>query len=96
MRGYNCPRPTRENQGPSIDSIVPNTGSFLGGIAIVITGTALTGMDTVTVGGVPAILVVVVNDQLMTAVAPSIGLGAKAVVTSGPLGISNALTFTGI
>jgi formylglycine-generating enzyme required for sulfatase activity len=70
---------------PTVSSVSPASGSTLGGTAITITGTALTGASSVTVGGVAATSVVVVSSTSITAVTPAGAAGAKnvAVTTAG-------------
>jgi formylglycine-generating enzyme required for sulfatase activity len=70
---------------PTVSSVSPTSGSTLGGTAITITGTNLTGASSVTVGGVAATSVVVVSPTRITAVTPAGTAGAKtvAVTTAG-------------
>ena len=55
----------------SVSSIAPNLGSASGGSLITITGAYLALTTGVTVGGVPATNVTVVNANTVTAVTPS-------------------------
>ena len=70
---------------PSITSVTPNKGTSLGGTAIKITGTNLTGATSVTVGGVAATSVVVNSSTSMSAVTPA-GTGAVSVGVTTPDG----------
>lgn len=79
-----------ETSAPIIASIAPTSGTTLGGTAITITGTNLTGASSVTVGGVAATSVVVLSDILITAVTPAGIAGAKDVVVTTPLGTASA------
>ena len=51
-------------------SVVPNSGSTLGGTVVTIGGTGFTGTTTVTFGGVLATGIHVVDDTTITATAP--------------------------
>jgi formylglycine-generating enzyme required for sulfatase activity len=70
----------------SVASIVPNTGPYLGGTAITITGSFLAGTTSVTIGGVPATDVQVVDATTVTATTPAGSVGAVDVVVSGAKG----------
>ncbi|MEN9669459.1 MAG: hypothetical protein RLZZ386_1366, partial [Planctomycetota bacterium] len=68
---------------PTISGVSPSSGTTLGGTAITITGTNLTGATSVTVGGVPATNVIVVSETVVTAVTPSTSvIGTKNVSVS--------------
>ncbi len=75
-----------------ITSIVPNTGSYVGGTPITITGQYLAGTTAVTIGGVPCTNVVSVSSTQVTAVTPAGSVGAVDVVITGTKG---ALTVAG-
>ena len=75
---------------PTITSVAPTSGSTLGGTAITITGTNLTGTTSVTVGGVAATSVVVVSSTSITAVTPAGTAGAKSVAVTTPGGTATA------
>ena len=86
---------TLVNQAPTISSVSPSSGSTLGGTAITITGTNLTGATSVTVGGVAA-TDVVVSSTSVTAVTPAgtAGLTSVAVTTPGGTAtLPSAFTF---
>lgn len=70
---------------PTISNVSPSSGTTLGGTAITITGTNLTGASSVTVDGVAATSVNVVSSTSITAVTPAGSAGAKdvAVTTAG-------------
>ena len=75
-----------------ITSIVPNTGPYVGGTPITITGQYLAGTTAVTIGGVPCTNVVSVSATQVTAVTPAGSVGAVDVVITGTKG---ALTVAG-
>jgi formylglycine-generating enzyme required for sulfatase activity len=66
-----------------ITSIVPNTGPYVGGTPITITGQYLAGTTAVTIGGVPCTNVVSVSATQVTAVTPAGSVGAVDVVVNG-------------
>jgi hypothetical protein len=77
---------------PKITSISPNSGPVTGGTPVIITGSDFAAGSTVTIGGVAATNVVVVEDSRITATAPAIqnpGV-VDVVVTSG--GVTATLT----
>ena len=73
---------------PTVTSVTPNIGPESGGTAISITGSNLIGATSVTIGGVPAINMVVVSAVKITALTPpgATGKVAIAVVTPGGTG----------
>jgi formylglycine-generating enzyme required for sulfatase activity len=83
--GFRVVRDVVPAPAPTVSSVSPTSGSTLGGTAITITGTNLTGASSVTVGGVAATSVVVVSPTSITAVTPAGTAGAKtvAVTTAG-------------
>lgn len=70
----------------SVQSIVPSSGYALGGTSITITGDRLAGTTSVTIGGMPATNLVVVNSTTVTAVTPPGSVGTVDVVVTGPKG----------
>lgn len=70
----------------SVTSIEPSSGPFNGGTAITITGQYLTGTTSVTIGGVPATNLVVVNSTKLTVTTPAGSVGAADVVVTGTKG----------
>lgn len=81
---------------PTISSVSPSSGTTLGGTAITITGTNLTGASSVTVGGVAATSVNVVSSTSITAVTPAGSAGAKSVAVTtagGTASLPSAFTF---
>jgi formylglycine-generating enzyme required for sulfatase activity/CxxC motif-containing protein (DUF1111 family)/subtilisin-like proprotein convertase family protein len=74
---------------PTISSVTPNTGPAAGGTAITITGTNLTGASSVTIGGVAATSVSVVNSTTVTAVTPAGAAGAQSVSVTTPSGTAS-------
>lgn len=95
IQGDTMPKPLAL---PVLSDITPSVGSLLGnllgGLLVTLTGTNLSAVTTVTIGGVQALAVVAVNDTTVTAITPTLTLGVKAVVASNASGSSNALTFT--
>jgi formylglycine-generating enzyme required for sulfatase activity len=81
---------------PTLASVSPSSGTTLGGTAITLTGTNLTGASLVTVGGNPATSVTVVNATTVTAVTPVGAAGSAAVALTTPGGtatLANAFTY---
>jgi len=76
---------------PVITGVLPISGASTGGTSITITGTNFFNPSTVTIGGVPAINVVVVSDTQITATTPA-GFPGPAVVTVN-LGSSTAFYY---
>jgi formylglycine-generating enzyme required for sulfatase activity len=77
-------------------SISPSQGPTAGGTVVTITGTNLDDVNAVTIGGVAATNVTVVNQTTITAVTPSQSAGAKDVIVNGPSGVvlvSSGFTF---
>src|SRR5262249_19307004 len=64
---------------PTVTAISPNSGSTLGGTSVTITGTNFNGTPQVTIGGVAASQVTVVNSTTLTAVTPA-GSGSNVPV----------------
>ncbi len=75
---------------PTISSVSPSWGLTVGGTAITIAGTNLTGATSVTVGGAAATSLVVVSATSITAVTPAGTAGAKNVVVTTPGGTATA------
>jgi formylglycine-generating enzyme required for sulfatase activity len=71
---------------PTIASVSPSSGSALGGTAITITGTNLSGATSVKIGSASATSVVVVNPTTITAVTPAGTAGPKTVTVTTPGG----------
>ena len=78
--------------GPVITSISPSGGTTLGGTAVTVTGTGLTGTTTVTLDGVSATSVVVVSDTEVTCVSGAGTAGLGDVVAGGAT-LANAWTY---
>ena len=78
---------------PVVSNVSPATGSTAGGTNVTITGTGFTGATGVTIGGVAATSVVVVNDTTITAVTPAGTAGSASVVvtTAGGSNAANTL-----
>ena len=82
-----------------ITSIVPNTGPYVGGTPITITGQYLAGTTAVTIGGVPCTNVVSVSATQVTAVTPAGSVGAMDVVVNGLKGsvtVGGGFTYLGV
>ncbi|MDP9835267.1 uncharacterized protein YhjY with autotransporter beta-barrel domain [Neorhizobium huautlense] len=75
---------------PAITSVSPNTGSTLGGTAVTVSGTGLTGASALAFGGVAATSFTVVSDIQITAVTPAGASGPVDVSVTTPGG-SNSL-----
>ncbi len=71
----------------SVASITPSSGVYSGGTPITIIGQYLAGTTTVTIGGVRATNLVVVNATTLTALTPAGSLGAADVVVTGSKGV---------
>ena len=67
---------------PVISSILPNTGSLVGQTLIAINGNYFNAPASVTLGGVPATDVQVVNETTITAVTPALPAGRLDVTVS--------------
>jgi formylglycine-generating enzyme required for sulfatase activity len=76
---------------PTLASVVPSGGPVAGGTTITLTGENLIGTTSVTIGGVPATNVVVVNATTATAVTPPGTAGAKDVVLTTGFGSSTVV-----
>lgn len=79
---------------PTVTSISPNMGSTAGGTSITITGTNfITGATGVTIGGVAATNIVVVNSTTITATTPagSAGTASVLVTTTNGTNVANTL-----
>lgn len=75
---------------PTVSAISPTAGTTLGGTAVTITGTNFTGATGVTIGGVAATSVVVVNSTTITAVTPAGSAGTASVLVTTPDGTNSA------
>ena len=71
---------------PTISAVIPYEGSILGGNAITITGTNLTGASIVKIGGVATTNVVVLSPTTITAKTPAGILGIQPMVITTPGG----------
>jgi Tfp pilus assembly major pilin PilA len=82
---------------PTLTSISPSSGSVAGGITVTLSGTNLQGITAVTIGGVAATGVSVVNNTSVTAVVPAyVGgpLNADVLVSDGSSNASLAGGFS--
>ncbi|WP_322788755.1 beta strand repeat-containing protein, partial [Sphingorhabdus rigui] len=87
---------TYANPQPQIFSVGPGTGSTAGGNRVSINGQNLTGVTSVTFGGVPALYFTVSNPSNIVAYAPAGSLGTVSVAVTSPSGTataSNAYTY---
>jgi IPT/TIG domain len=81
-----------EGDSLSITGISPNSGPVNGGTPIRVSGTDFSNGATLSIGGVAAVSVVRVEDNLITAVTPAVGTpGAADVVVTVPNGKSATL-----
>lgn len=72
---------------PTVSSISPAQGTTAGGTTVTISGASLTGATGVTIGGVAATRIVVVNDTTLTCTTPVGSAGAaRSVVVTTPNG----------
>jgi hypothetical protein len=78
---------TPASEIPTVTAISPTGGTTLGGIKVTITGTNFNGTPQVTIGGVAASQVTVVNATTITAVTPA-GTGNAPVVVTTQFGSS--------
>lgn len=79
---------------PTFTSISPTTGSILGGDNVTLTGTGFLSATAVFFGVLPATFTIL-NDNTITANAPTTGLpGPTSVTVQNPGGISGAQTYT--
>jgi hypothetical protein len=77
---------------PDITRLSTGSGSSTGGTSVTITGNFFTGATGVTIGGVAATNVVVVNDTTITCTMPAGTVGTASVVVTTPLGSNAANT----
>jgi hypothetical protein len=82
----------------TITSVTPNSISWAGGAALTITGTGFASGASVTIGGVPATSVVVVNATQITCTAPAHAAGTVNVTVTNAdtttATMNNAVTYT--
>ncbi|MFM7251599.1 MAG: IPT/TIG domain-containing protein, partial [Ilumatobacteraceae bacterium] len=74
---------------PSISSLTPAKGASAGGNTVVITGTNLTGVTSVSFGGTAATNVVVNSSTQVTATSPAGAAGTVEVTVSNPVATSS-------
>ncbi|MBU6317248.1 MAG: IPT/TIG domain-containing protein, partial [Acidobacteria bacterium] len=80
---------------PTVDAVTPNLGPTSGGTPITITGTNLLGTTNMTIGGLAATNIVVVDASTVTAKTPAGGVGAKnLVLTSAGGSVTKVGAFT--
>lgn len=75
---------------PTVSSISPRIGGVTGGSTVTITGTNFTGATGVTIGGVAATGLVVVNATTITCVTPTGSEGTASVLVTNPSGTNGA------
>lgn len=81
--------------GPTITSLATTSGPTVGGTAVVLTGTNLTGVSAVTVGGVAATSIRSNTDTSVTFNTPAGTAGAKDVIVTTAAGsVTSANAFT--
>jgi hypothetical protein len=76
----------------TVTNVSPNSGTYLGGTAVTITGTGFLSGASATFGGSAATSVVVVNSTTITAVTPAHALGAVNVTVTNTDTTSGTLT----
>ena len=76
---------------PTVTSILPRSGPVSGGLAVTITGTGFASGATVTIGGVGATNVTVVNSTTITATTPTHAANVVDVVVTNPGGLPATL-----
>jgi len=84
---------------PTLSSINPTAGTSLGNTPVTLTGTNFTGSSTVTIGGLSASNIVVVNETTITANTPAHAAGAVNVVVTTAAGsatLTNGYTYLAI
>jgi len=69
---------------PTVASVSPASGPTAGGTTVTIDGMNFANGATVTIGGVPATGITVVNPTTITAIAPAHAAGASTVVITNP------------
>lgn len=79
---------------PTIDSVLPATGSTVGGTSVVITGSNFTGATAVAFAGNAATSFTVDSNSQITAVTPAGVVGAATVAVTTPGGTVSTGTFT--
>jgi IPT/TIG domain/IPTL-CTERM motif len=79
---------------PTITSVLPASGSVVGGTPVVIMGTYFTGATAVTFGGTPAASFTVDSDSQISAVTPPGVAGSVPVAVTTPGGVVASGTFT--
>ncbi|KAJ5999871.1 hypothetical protein N7481_000280 [Penicillium waksmanii] len=77
----------------AVTSISPALGPLAGGNTITLSGAGLFGANAVLFGSVPATSVVVISDNLVTAVAPAESAGAVSVNVSTAASVSNGALY---
>ena len=94
--GFRLAKSPQAPAAPTVGSVSPSAGPTVGGTAITISGTALTGATIVTIGGIVATQVSVASPTALNAVTPAGTAGVKSVVVVTPGGqysLPNAYTY---
>lgn len=81
---------------PLLASLAPNTGTSLGGTAIIITGNQFIAGTTITIGGSPLVDLVIVNETTITGVTPAHAVGSVDVAATsadGTTTLVNGFTY---
>ncbi|MEU7631265.1 IPT/TIG domain-containing protein [Nocardia sp. NPDC049220] len=78
---------------PTLVSASPGSGPIIGGTAVTLTGTNLTGAAAVRFGTTPAISFTVDSATQITAISPAVS-GVVLVTVTTPSGVSNGVSFT--
>ena len=74
---------------PAVTAASPVRGPVAGGTALTLTGTGFTSANAVTIGGLAATGITVVNDTTITAVSPPHAAGSVDVVVTTPFGTAS-------
>jgi hypothetical protein len=75
---------------PVVSSVVPPAGTTSGGTYITVTGENFTGATSVTIGGISATSLTVVNDTTLTVITPSSAAGAASILVTNLSGTNSA------
>jgi cell wall-associated NlpC family hydrolase len=78
---------------PKLSSVTPNQGMTDGGNQVVLTGSSLSAVTRVTVGGTSAAFTIA-NSGKLTVTVPAHAAGTVAVIAQSPFGTSNAEPYT--
>jgi hypothetical protein len=80
-------------QTPTVTAISPGSATAAGGTRVTLTGTNFTGASGVTIGGVAATGLVVINATTLTCITPAGTAGPASVLVTTPGGTTAANSF---